>query len=318
MVVSTLRNAVSGVAATMRSYHRPSPFYVEGLGFGRSSLERWAHGLFRALEKKDPPPRKEKAIVPDLLRDIVAITQNAGDALAHTRDLIVGAYFFAMRACEFVRTKVRGQTKRISLENLTFRDRRRVELDQRDPDLRGKAAFVTVCFVNQKNGDRMDRRSQRRTSSEILCPVRAWCDVVQRIRRLDPRARPETPVCQIKSGTLNFGISITDNQVIRLLRTTCRRFDGERRYGIKPQDLGSRSIRLGAAMALFLQHQDVKRIKILGRWKSNSFEAYIRPQVLEWTDNLAEDMAMLGRFTDLAESRSESQDTVVDQPDNTA
>ena len=180
-------------------------------------------------------------------------------------------------------------------------------MDQTDPNLRERAAFVTVCFVNQKNGDRMDRRSQRRTTSEVLCPVRAWCDVVQRIRRLDPNARPGTPVCQIKSGTLNFGISITDNQVIRLLRTTCRRFEGGRRYGIQPHELGSRSIRSGAAMALFLQHRDVVRIKILGRWKSDSFEAYVRPQVLEWTDNLAEDMASLGRFTDLAESRSKSQ-----------
>ena len=59
-------------------------------------------------------------------------------------------------------------------------------------------------------------------------------------------------------------------------------------------------------MALFLQNHSPDKIKILGRWKSDSFEAYIRPQVLEWTDNLAEDMAALGRFTDLTEQTSSS------------
>ena len=55
-------------------------------------------------------------------------------------------------------------------------------------------------------------------------------------------------------------------------------------------------------MALFLKNHSVEKIKILGRWSSDAFLVYIRPQVLEWTNNMSEDMARVGRFTDLADT----------------
>ena len=52
-------------------------------------------------------------------------------------------------------------------------------------------------------------------------------------------------------------------------------------------------------MALFLQHHSSTHIMILGRWKSDAFLAYIRPQVLEWTNNMSPDMISFNDFIDL-------------------
>lgn len=76
--------------------------------------------------------------------------------------------------------------------------------------------------------------------------------------------------------------------------------DGERIYGVKPEELGTRSIRSGAAMALAVQggHSDTK-IMMLGRWKSPAFLKYIRPQTMEWGGTTSRAMAKTPAFLDL-------------------
>jgi hypothetical protein len=72
--------------------------------------------------------------------------------------------------------------------------------------------------------------------------------------------------------------------------------------GYSHEEIGTRSIRSGAAMSLAVQggHTDEK-IRILGRWKSLAFLTYIRPQVLEWSGGMAADMAKTKSFTDVSE-----------------
>ena len=53
-------------------------------------------------------------------------------------------------------------------------------------------------------------------------------------------------------------------------------------------------------MALFMKHTDTERIKILGRWSSDAFLVYIRPQILEWTNLMASQMAETTASTDPA------------------
>lgn len=57
------------------------------------------------------------------------------------------------------------------------------------------------------------------------------------------------------------------------------------------------------AMALFLMDHSVERIKILGRWSSDAFLVYTKPQVLEWTSIRASNMAKVTNFIDLAYKR---------------
>ena len=76
-------------------------------------------------------------------------------------------------------------------------------------------------------------------------------------------------------------------------------FGKENGYGIEEHKLGTRSIQSGAAMAFFLMDHSTDKIMILGQWKSKAFMVYIRPQVLEWTNIMAEDMARAGDFRNL-------------------
>jgi hypothetical protein len=46
----------------------------------------------------------------------------------------------------------------------------------------------------------------------------------------------------------------------------------------------------------------VAKIMILGRWSSDAFLDYIRPQVLEWTNQLSGDMIRNDSFFDAADS----------------
>ena len=85
----------------------------------------------------------------------------------------------------------------------------------------------------------------------------------------------------------------------RLLRETCRIYGGADTFGFEPDEIGNHSLRSGAAMALFMMNHSPERIMILGRWNSDAFLAYIRPQVMEWTSNMARDMVSFQSFTDL-------------------
>ena len=61
-------------------------------------------------------------------------------------------------------------------------------------------------------------------------------------------------------------------------------------------------------MSLFLADHTPAKIMILGRWSSDAFLVYIRPQVMEWTNNMSEDMIGLDSYWDLAKPFSLSNE----------
>jgi len=306
MVVSTLRDAIGHVAATFRASDRPSPFHLEDGPINANSLRTEIKELLKAFTTTDLPPNRQKAITAEFLRDVLQLTATMGIVSEHAADLIAGAFFFAMRACEFCLTPKEGKTKRLTLGNITFRDRRRRKLTHTDPNLLDRAYYVTICFVDQKNGKKMDRRTQRR-SRNSLCPIRAWARVCQRTRATVLNVSDSTPVCTI-GDSRGASTMVTSTRVLKLLRFVCKagRADGKF-YGFEPHELGTKSICSGAAMALSIMNHSPYRIQILGRWSSDAFLVYIRPQVLEWTNIMAEDMARAGHLTDLNNTTEKPQ-----------
>jgi hypothetical protein len=189
-----------------------------------------------------------------------------------------------------------GQTKRITLGNVTFRDDWKNIIKRSDLDLENKARYVTVRFEAQKNREKCDVRTQRSTGDYVLCPVRRLARAVIRCRRSNLLVSAKnTPVC------LFNGSQITSSFTRKLLRKTCDVFGGKEKFGFDPKDIGNHSIRSGAAMALFLMDHHPTKIMILGRWKSEVFMDYIRPQVLEWTNLMSRDIVAFDSFTDLLE-----------------
>ncbi len=57
-------------------------------------------------------------------------------------------------------------------------------------------------------------------------------------------------------------------------------------------------------MALFLANHTPAKIMILGQWSSDAFLMYIRPQILEWTNNMSKDMIKLDSFLDVGRSKT--------------
>jgi hypothetical protein len=79
----------------------------------------------KAFDNVDPPPRRQKAITPCLLRRLFQLSHRRivrANEYDHAADIIIGAFFFAMRSCEYTLTPTPGKTKRVTLGSLLFRD----------------------------------------------------------------------------------------------------------------------------------------------------------------------------------------------------
>jgi hypothetical protein len=147
--------------------------------------------LLRAYNNTDPAPKRQKAITPKLLRYLFQSTGLATDALHNSApavmaDITIAGFFFVMRSCEYSTTPVPGKTKLIILSGIVFRTASKQLIDPTDPILLVLAQYITITFVNQKTGKKMDRRTQQRTDYPLLCPVLCYASVVQCIHRRVP------------------------------------------------------------------------------------------------------------------------------------
>jgi hypothetical protein len=203
-----------------------------------------------------------------------------------------------MRSCESTTTPKPGRTKTVDMNGVTFLDSNKREIPQHDHPGIALAADVTLLFADQKNRDKNARRSQKRTDDPVLCPVRRAASLIQRIRRLVSGFSGSTTIntCVYHNGftTLQLASGFLRSQ----LRHTCDTLGGKDVFGYDGNDIGTKSLRLGAAMGLFLANHSTERIMLMGRWLSQAFLAHIRPQVIEWTNNMSGDMIRHDSFTD--------------------
>ena len=125
---------------------------------------------------------------------------------AYSADLLIGAFFFAMRSCEHSVTPTPGRTRLLTLRNVIFRTKAKKELKLTDPQLH-RAQYVTIVFVDQKNGKKFDIRTQQKTGDPVLCPVRRWASATKRAQRLMPNWDLDYPVCAFQSNTKQLHIS---------------------------------------------------------------------------------------------------------------
>jgi hypothetical protein len=118
-----------------------------------------------------------------------------------------------------------------------------------------------------------------------------WLRVIQRILR-SPDTGESTPVNFFHDTTAlvtRRAKYLTQKNMNHLLRLTCK-LRPDMYFGYRAVDIGTHSIRSGAAMALFMADEQPHKIMILGRWLSDAFMDYIRPQVQEWTSGMSTQM----------------------------
>jgi hypothetical protein len=187
--------------------------------------------------------------------------------------LITGAYFFAMRSCEYSHVERRGRTKLLRVQDIVFSDISCRAIDPRDHHLMSQAEYVTVTFQNQKNNKKFEQRTQQRTNDPVLCPVQSWRIIIQQILS-SPGTSMSTPVnfyYQVhKKSPRGIIKSLSQADTNFFLRSTISHHPPNY-FNYGTAKIGSHSIRSGAAMALFLNGDSPHKIMILGRWSSDAF-----------------------------------------------
>ena len=94
-------------------------------------------------------------------------------------------------------------------------------------------------------------------------------------------------------------VQLASGYLRQQLRSTCAKLGEKDTFGFSRMDIGTKSIRFGAAMGLFLANHSSERILLMmGRWLPHTFLAYIWPQVIEWTNNMSRDMIRHDSYTD--------------------
>ena len=89
-------------------------------------------------------------------------THNLASFKAGCVDLICAAYFFAMHSCEYTNVDNCGKTKPLTIGNIVFRrdDDRQTEVSPLSKSFATEACFVTITFVDQKSGKKMESCTQ--------------------------------------------------------------------------------------------------------------------------------------------------------------
>ncbi len=253
MVAETSRKATGHVAAAIRKRLEPSPFHLADGKTLRPALT----SLLRAFTNLDPAPQRPKAITPKLLRAMYRLS-GAGSRRTHdtaqaaAAELGIVGFFFAMRSCEYTTTRNPGKTKVLDIGHITFRDARKRVLPQ-DCDLLA-AEYVTLTFVDQKNGHKMDSRTQQKTGDRVLCPVRQLHSLLECILCTLP-ATPDTTINTIHIA--RSVVRVTGTLLLQQIRSTCHLCGGFKTFGFQPSEIGTHSMRSGGAMALFLNDHPV-------------------------------------------------------------
>lgn len=197
------------------------------------------------------------------------------------QDLIVLAYFYMMRSCEYCETpkKEQKRTKMIELRDISFIVKGCEVPWNGNID---NASEVLITFRDQKNGERMETISASKTGKD-LCPCKAAVRLVKRIR-----SYKDTDGCTQINVFSEKGkmYTVRNTDILKKLKAVVKVM-GEEDLGLKPNDIGLHSLRASYALILSLMGASDSKIMLLGRWKSEAFLKYIKRQIIKMRDKTA-------------------------------
>ena len=240
---------------------------------------------------EDPAPKPEHA-VPNSTVKLLASTYGASARVKFNiiADLVVVAYFFLLRVCEY--TKGTRKTRTIPLRRSDIQLWRRNLLLSHTLSLDEllTADAVTINLENQKNGVKGAVVHHTTSGDSTFDPVRSMARLVWAIQTL-----PESTPIGTYSENGTTWKSIQSKDIIEALRHAAAA-DNLVAAGYELCRIGSHSLRSGGAVNLKLNGYDHDMIKKLGRWSSNTYLHYIQNSIAELTAGVAQSMASTLRF----------------------
>jgi hypothetical protein len=207
--------------------------------------------------------------------------------------LVVGAFFFAMRSCEYSSVPGERRTKLLELRNIHFYFKKNSELSAASTFLY-LADCVSIPFFFQKNEQRDETITMHRTYDPTLCPVRSSTAVCSRIREYSD-ATPSTPIITYIHPDTQKLLSVTSKQVLTSIRAVAM-WLGKDALGYSAAEVGTHSLRSAAAMAMYLAGVPVFTIMLIGCWSSDAFLRYIRRQVQEFNSGVSSRMLLTAAY----------------------
>jgi hypothetical protein len=247
---------------------------------------RFLQRIYKSYRDGDDNLKQQKAVTASLLSHMFAHAQLPFSSPVDraVAELAIGAFFFAMRSCEYVHVSGSRCTKPLCLRNLRFFRDNRVLLHS-DPNL-ASATALTITFEYQKTDVRDETVHQHSTGLPILCPVRRWAGIVQHILSY-PGCNADSPISTVVANDTRK--LVTGTFLATQLRAAASRIV-EDTLGFSPEDIGTHSIQSEAVMAMYLAGVPVFTIMLIGRWSSDAFLRYIRRQVLQFSSGVASRM----------------------------
>jgi hypothetical protein len=180
------------------------------------------------------------------------------DAVLHWAALCL-AFFFLLRASEYlVQNKswsrsrvVRGKDLQFKLENGACAPEKAEEL---------------VLHITQSKTDQYNAGTIRNVfvTKDEICPVKALAEVYRVAPQRFQGERANDPLFLKSSGE-----AIRRDEIQHLLELSAMAF------GMNADRMGSHSLRIGGATALYHTVQDLEFVKRFGRWKSDAFHGYL-------------------------------------------
>jgi hypothetical protein len=132
---------------------------------------------FKSADRADPQLDTDGklAFSASVLRKFYKMSISSADK-AHC-ELFIGAFFFAMRSCEYVQVSGKRKPKLLTLKNIRFFKGCRL-IHFEDPLLH-YADCVSITFEQQKRDTKNDVITQHRSDDPILCPVKIWANIIR-------------------------------------------------------------------------------------------------------------------------------------------
>eukprot|EP00980_Cylindrotheca_fusiformis_P029345 scaffold23366_cov215-Cylindrotheca_fusiformis.AAC.1 len=155
------------------------------------------------------------------------------------------------------------------------------------------ATFVTLEFTSQKNGVRGEVIGHGLSGNPSFCPVRAAARRVLHLRT--HAALPTTPLAAVWHPASTSWKLLTPTDLTTELRLAAGLLGP--RLGFLPQHVSARSLRAAGAMALLCANVDSDRIRLIGRWRSDTMLRYLHVQAAPFMHNFASRMVSGGHFS---------------------
>ena len=195
MAGKTIRAAIGSLGSTLWNNYKTRPFHQSNDPISEHTVDVRKH--LAAIESVSPARKYQKAITPEFLRCMASLAslEILNDPEDHATDIIIVAYFFAMRSCEFSDVPEKGRTVNIHLGGIRFYSSYFALIPHHHPRLLELSAFVWVLFEDRKNRLKCDAQNQARTKDPKLCPVCRLGRAVQRVLKFAKNHDKDTPLC---------------------------------------------------------------------------------------------------------------------------